>query len=161
MLKLGSFAQLPGNRPHADWAHPARFAVLVDARTAHQGQILQHPRYSALARQPATLQELLGHSTERASRVAGDWTWLEDYQDPLETPNSAAQRQRWLAARRPVNIRGENGGLDVIVQESYAQAIGEPLAELRRGLILLSLITLGLCAAVIVPLWAVIWRLVR
>lgn len=51
--------------------------------------------------------------------------------------------------------------MDVIVQESYDETIGRPLDELRRGLIVLSLITLGLSAAVIVPLWGIVLRLVR
>ena len=61
----------------------------------------------------------------------------------------------------PVKIGGTDSGLDVIVQENYRQTIGQPLADLRRGLILLSLVTLGLSASVIVPLWGVILRLVR
>ena len=47
------------------------------------------------------------------------------------------------------------------MQENYDQAIGKPLADLRRGLVVLSLVTLGLSAAVIVPLWGVILRLIR
>ena len=68
---------------------------------------------------------------------------------------------RWLAGQWPVEARGEATGLAVIVQERYDQIIGQPLAQMRRGLVLLSLITLGLSTAVIVPLWGIILRLVR
>ena len=145
----------------ADDNRTRRFAVLIDSRPAHAGQILQHPRYSELEQQPAARKELLAHSVEKALRVQGNWTWHDDFRDPLEQQHSGAEKQRWLASRLPVKIGGADSGLDVIVQESYRQSIGQPLADLRRGLILLSLVTLGLSASVIVPLWGVILRLVR
>ncbi len=162
MLRLGSFVELPGNALRSDATATAnRFAVLIDSRPTHAGQILQHPLYSELERQPAARQELLAHSVNEALRVQGDWTWHDDYRDPLEQQPFGAKNQRWLAIRLPVEIGGTESGLDVIVQESYDQTIGQPLDDLRRGLILLSLVTLGLSASVIVPLWGVILRLVR
>jgi hypothetical protein len=161
MLRLGSFVELPGNALRGDASAANRFAVLIDSRPAHAGQILQHPRYSELEQQPAARKELLAHSGEEALRVQGRWTWHDDYRDPLEQQPSGGKKQRWLASRLPVKIGGTDSGLDVIVQESYDQIIGQPLGDLRRGLILLSVITLGLSASVIVPLWGVILRLVR
>jgi hypothetical protein len=166
MLKLGSFVELPGNAvrsssPNED--HPSaasRFAVLADSRPAHAGQILQHPRFSALEEHHAARKDLLDRSQDPKLRVQGEWSWQDDYRDPLEE-NAGTKKQRWLASRSPVKLEGSDSGLDVIVQESYDQTIGQPLAELRRGLILLSLITFGLSAAVIVPLWGIILRLVR
>ena len=61
----------------------------------------------------------------------------------------------------PVKVRGNDTGLSVIVQESYDTIIGQPLSQMRQGLILLSVISFGLSAAVIVPLWGIILRLVR
>ncbi len=166
MLKLGSFVELPGNAPHVSRTEDtagaeSRFAVLIDSRPAHQGKILQHPRYSDLESDQAARRKLLDSSLEPALRVQGDWTWQDDYLDPLEEQHSGADPQQWLASRLPVKISGTDSGLDVIVQESYDQTIKQPLAELRRGLILLSLITFGLAAVVIVPLWGIILRLVR
>jgi hypothetical protein len=160
MLRLGSFVELPGNARRGDAAAPAnRFAVLIDSRPAHQGQILQHPRYSELDARPTERQALLSRSVEPLQRVQGEWSWHDDYRDPLS--EQRGESRRWLASRAPVQIDGTDSGLDVIVQESYDQTIGGPLSELRRGLILLSLITLGLSAAVIVPLWGIVLRLVR
>jgi hypothetical protein len=170
MLRLGSFVQLPGNalrkpQPNAPGEDAAgagsRFAVLIDSRPAHQGQILQHPRYSELEQEPAARKELLRRSQELARRVQGQWSWQDDYRDPMEEQKSGADSERWLASRLPVQVRGADSGLAVIVQESYGQTIGQPLADLRRGLILLSLASFGLSAAAIVPLWGLILRLVR
>jgi serine/threonine protein kinase len=161
MLRLGSFVELPGNALRSDASGANRFAVLIDSRPAHAGQILQHPRYSELEQRPAARKDLLARSAEEALRVQGNWAWHDDYRDPMEQQPSDAQRQRWLASRQPLKIGGTDSGLYVIVQESYDQTIGQPLADLRGGLILLSLVTLGLSAAVIVPLWGVILRLVR
>jgi hypothetical protein len=83
-----------------------------------------------------------------------------DYRDPFGEAHPKYAK-RWLAGRLPVKVRGINTGLSVIVQESYDQIIGQPLAQMQRGLVLLSLITLGLSAAVIVPLWGIILKLVK
>jgi hypothetical protein len=169
MVQLGSFARLPGNAQRADAAADAdrTFAVLIDSRPANLGQVLQHP----LIRLPSDAAAAADSDSPRWKRIDSSrspqhrvrdlaWTELSRYQDPL-AGFDGHYNQRWLAAKLPVQVGGRDAGLSVIVQESYGQAIGQPLAELRRGLILLSLITFGLSAAVIVPLWIVILRLVR
>jgi hypothetical protein len=161
MLKMGSFLELPGNSSRSAERSGSRFAVLIDSREAHQGQILQHPDYAALGDDREARIKLLDESQNPGRRVTGDWNWHDNYPDPLAKPGSAAAAERWLASRLPVKIGGESGAVEVIVQENYDQAIGRPLAELRRGLIVLSLITFALSAAAIVPLWGVILRLVR
>ena len=93
-------------------------------------------------------------SIEAHRRAMPDDPWLALLVDPY-------YRQRWLAGQQPVMARGKDTRLRVIVQESYDALIGQPLTDLRSGLILLSLATLLLSAAVIIPLWTLILRLVR
>ena len=100
----------------------------------------------------ARLQEL------RAA--AQGWTVNAAYRDPLAAIDPQYDR-RWLAAQMPVRHQHLDTGLVVIVQESYDQIIGQPLGEMRRGLLLLSLATLLLSAMMIVPLWGLVLRLVR
>lgn len=162
MVELGSFAKLPGNaRREADSGQgKSSFAVLVDSREAHQGQVLQHPLLNELDESPR--RELLDRSqTELSLRVpTSGGMFAANYRDPFGAVGPKYDK-RWLAGRMPVNVRGIDTGLSVIVQESYDLSIGQPLAQLRRGLVLLSLVTFGLASAVIVPLWGVILRLVR
>jgi serine/threonine protein kinase len=170
MVQLGTLAQLPGN---ATTTEESSFAVLVDSRDAHQGLILQHPLINELpglplgTDPPSPRRQLLDDSGKQDSpkkdalRVpTRDKMQADNYRDPYGQ-ESRKYAQRYLVDRLPAMIRGKKSGLDVIVQESHDQTIGQPLAELRRGLILLSLITFGLSAAVIVPLWGIILRLVR
>jgi len=169
MVRLGSFARLPGNalRDQAAPLTDNSFAVLVDSRDPHHGQILQHPLYNELDDQPGAgeavspRRDLLNRSRDEPLRVAqSDWTRDANYRDPF-AGESSHYNQRWLAGQLPVKVRGADTGLSVIVQESYGQIIGQPLREMRRGLILLSLATLALSAAVIIPLWVMILRMVR
>ena len=161
MVKLGSFARLPGNVQSIKEAGGAesRFATLIDSRPAYAGQVLQHPLY--IQRHPADRQTLLERSLRQERRAdASNWRESTDYSDPFAAEDDR-YAGRWLAGRVPVKVRGQASGLDVIVQEDYDGLIGEPLARLRRGLVLLSLITFALSAAAIVPLWGIILRLVR
>jgi len=169
MVRLGAFARLPGRAPTAiSRAEDAAFAVLVDTRASQQGQILQHPLFNELEdRRPhdnsaSPRRQLLDRSqADEQLRVSMERDPLDaNHRDPLGRVNSRFD-QRWLASRLPVKVRGTDCGLAVIVQESYDQIIGQPLSTMRRGLVLLSLTTLLLSAAAIVPLWAVILRLVR
>jgi serine/threonine protein kinase len=171
MVQLGSFARLPGNA-QTTVATPVlenSFAVLIDSReTQGRGQVLQHPLYNELdnrrpdPRTESPRRALLNRSQQDDALKApiGDWTLKPDYRDPFAAVDPK-YNHRWLAGQLPVVVRGRDTGLRVIVQESYDRIIGQPLGELRRGLILLSLITLALSAAIIVPLWTLILRLVR
>jgi serine/threonine protein kinase len=168
MLRLGSFAELPGSATRASVDVPLeqRFAVLIDSRPPNDGQILQHPLYHELPATPggqatSSRRQLLDHSQDANMRVAsGDWTVSDSYRDPFAAAD-VAYDHRWLAARLPVEARGRPTGLFVIVQESYDEMIGDGLGNMRRGLTLLSLVTLGLAAAMVVPAWVMILRLVR
>jgi hypothetical protein len=162
MLRLGSFAELPGNAiRQRETGVPSehRFAVLTDAREPQPGQVLQHPLYNRL--DAKAQRDLLDHSQDAALRVpAGKWELDDHYRDPFAAA-STDYDQRWLAARLPVEVRGQPTGLFVIVQESYDEVIGNGLDSLRSGLLLLSLVTLGVAAAMVVPAWVVILRMVR
>lgn len=170
MVELGSFAELPGNSRAGNLSRQmdASFAVLVDSRAAQQGQILQHPLLNELddQRPPSKTvsprRELLDRSQKEPPLRVSSRTGMNDanYRDPFGAV-SPKYGKRWLAGRMPVKVRGNETGLSVIVQESYDKIIGQPLSQMRQGLILLSLITFGLSAAVIVPLWGIILRLVR
>lgn len=172
MIRLEALAHLPESRRiegegwHDDhvgqrWSH----AVLIDSRPPNEGQVIQHPLYSELADNTVSggmnRRQLLDQSTAAHLRVPlRDGETSTSYRDPFGKVQPRYQ-QRWLAAQLPVDARGKHTGLSIIVQESYDDMIGQPLSQLRRGLVLLSLVTLALASAVIVPLWAVILRLVR
>jgi serine/threonine protein kinase len=170
MVELGSFAKLPGNSREENLSghKDASFAVLVDTRADHQGQILQHPLLNELddvlpSDKPVSpRRELLDRSQTEPQLRVSDRSGASDanYRDPFGEV-SPKYKKRWLAGRMPVKVRGNDTGLLVIVQESYDNIIGQPLSQMRRGLILLSVITFGLSIAVIVPLWGIILRLVR
>jgi uncharacterized protein YbaR (Trm112 family) len=168
MLQLGNFTELPGSiqRQVTSLASDHRFAVLVDSRRPNPGQILQHPLYRELStettsEQPSPRRQLLDHSQDAALRVPlGEWTENSDYRDPFAAV-SAQYDHRWMASKLPVEVRGRPTGLYVVVQESHDEIIGHPLGQLRHGLLILSLVTLGLAGAMVAPLWVIILRLVR
>jgi len=167
MIKLGSFAKLPGQSPAASpgAATDRSFAVLIDSREANRGQVLQHPLINtpsdpAAAKADEGRRWKMIHDAQQYRISQNSWKSPDYFVDPLGKLD-ARYDQRYLAADEPVSFGGRDAGVSVVVQESYEQAIGQPLAELRRALVLLSLITFGLSAAVIVPLWGIILRLVR
>ena len=83
----------------------------------------------------------------------------KDYRDPFsDDPAGGRFARRWLAAQRPVEIRGHPTGWVVIVQEAYDHAIGRSLNELRGSFVSTGLITLASVAVVIGLLWAFVVR---
>ncbi len=140
MIELGKFVELPGNevgRPAG--SDDSRFAVLVDARKTNRGRILQHPSFNVLDG-PAR-RELLDRSQDEdhAVDLVNGWDIHGDYDltthtnfcDPLAEISQNAER--WLAAQKPVQVRGQPTGLVVIVQEPYGNLIGGPLGTLKTG----------------------------
>jgi hypothetical protein len=162
MVQLGSLSGLPGNAKSPNGpASGGSFAALVDSRAGHQGQVLQHPLYIELRSEPERLKWLLEHSNDQDLRVKDlAWRTSGDYRDPFGQI-SGQYDKRWLAGMLPVKARGRDTQLRIIVQEDYDQLIGQPLAHMRRGMIVLGLVTFALSAAAIVPLWGLILRLVR
>ena len=150
MIELGHFAELPGEETED------RFTVLVDSREGHQGVLLQHPAY----------RELLDPTEKIPDRLLAPpflveldgWEARDDYEDPLHKEYQQYDK-RWLAAKSPVEVLGEKSGLFLIVQESYDVRIGAAIGTLKRTLILLSAASLGLVVALLIPLWALVSRM--
>jgi hypothetical protein len=134
-----------------------RFAVLADMRPGgHEGLIVQHPLYYKVARDERDrLEQYRLAPAEAYPKVKQ----TENYRDPMSgDPAGAPFARRWLAAQRPVVVRGEETGWVVVVQEAYDHAIGRSLNDLRRSFISTGLITLASIAVVIGLLWAFVVR---
>jgi serine/threonine protein kinase len=159
MIELGKFADLAGNETdRAKREKETRFGVLVDAREANRGQILQHPIY--MHPDAARRRELLDRS--RDERYAVPETALAssaDYRDPF-SHEQVDYARRWLVAAAPVRARGQDTGLVVLVQESYDDLIGQALLHLKRTALWLSLATLGLVFALVAPIWSLVTRVI-
>jgi serine/threonine protein kinase len=113
MVRLGSFARLPGNALPSDTVSPTHdnsFAVLIDTReTPLLGHVLQHPLYNELddrrpdAQTESPRRKLLNRSQqEDALKVPiSDSLLLADYRDPFAAVDPK-YNQRWLAGQLPV-----------------------------------------------------------
>jgi hypothetical protein len=134
-----------------------RFAVLADMRERDdQGLIIQHPLYYEVAADHRDrLQQHHLDPRDTYPRVKE----TKDYRDPMsEDTQGRPYARRWLAAHRPVVVRGSETGWVVIVQESYDKAIGGSLDELRTSFISTGLIALASIAAVLGLLWSLVVR---
>ncbi len=158
LYELGQITELPGEESEQV------FAGLIDTRVSREGTILQHPLYERLLaerdqRLPDRLQtyrvSLDGWQPTPHPRV---YTHI-DYHDPLGDDELGSEfRQRWLAARSPVTVRGSETGLWAVVQQSYEQAIGGELERLRQKIHALAVATGVLVVALILPAWALVLR---
>jgi serine/threonine protein kinase len=132
-----------------------RFAVLIDTREGdRQGLVLQHPLYDELD-DTAELEKYRVPKDRVHSRIVS----TDDYRD-IFASHSKGERfgGRWLAAQRPVEVRGRDTGWVVVVQESYDHAIGGAVEELRSAFLSTGLLTLAGVAIVIGGLWAFVVR---
>lgn len=158
MFEVGEITELPGDDRESE------FAVLVDARPGSEGMILRHPLYEHfLARRaerlPDRFQQLRVELTSWRPGTTPDVEVMADYRDPLAAdPLGEVYDQRWLAAKCPVRVRGQPTGLEVIVQQSYRESIGDGLERLDRQVRLLLIASLGLELALVVPLWSLVLR---
>jgi hypothetical protein len=158
LYELGQITELPGEETEQV------FAALMDTRAGREGTILQHPLYERLLaerdqRLPDRLQtrrvSLEGWQPTPHPRV---YTHTR-YRDPLgDDELGEAYRQRWLAARSPVTVRGSETGLWALVQQSYDQAIGAELERLRQQIHALAVATGVFVVALILPAWALVLR---
>jgi hypothetical protein len=159
MIESGKFVKLPGNeigRP--DGSSDDRFAVLVDAREINRGRILQHPSFSNIP-EPAR-RELLDRSQFPESAVELDgWTTHRNYRDPLAADHR--KDTRWLAAQQTVEVRGQQSGLAVIVQENYDHLVGSPLKTAKWTLITFSLVPVVFIAGMALLLLSLVPRLLK
>ena len=114
--------------------------VLIDMREGdRQGLVLQHPLYDELD-DTAELEQF----RVPKDRVYPQVESTDDYRDVFAS-HSAGERfdKRWLAAQRPVVVRGRDTGWVVMVQESYDHAIGGAVEELRSAFLSTGLIDSG------------------
>ncbi len=149
-FEVGKVADLPGAK--------TQFPVLVNLRAGkHQGLILEHPLFARYPEYPLGFMDADYLVTQNifpdTRRVK------EDYRDPLaKDPAGKPYSVRWLADHAPVKARGVNTGWEVIVQESYEEAIGATLQEMLRDLIWIMIAQLSLFAVVVTALWGfVLW----
>ncbi|MGW8256833.1 MAG: protein kinase domain-containing protein, partial [Thermoguttaceae bacterium] len=115
---------------------PDRFAVLVDTRPGENpGVILQHPLFDKWLSSKGSLPENIKNYRLSADELPDVPERQRRYHDPLAAdPEGKAYRRHWLAWAEPVEIRGENTGWVVIVQDAYYAAIGNTLDKLTAGL---------------------------
>jgi len=127
--------------------------------------ILQHPFYDdAFQEEKVPRPQRLGDES-----LPTDDARRRDYIDPFaDDPAGGRFARRWLAATAPVLVREQRTekpqptGWQVIVQQSYEESIGGPLANLRQRLIVWGMLAFALAAVVITLLWAlVLWGINR
>ncbi len=158
LYELGQITELPGEESEQV------FAALIDTRAGLEGTILQHPLYERLLaerdqRLPDHLQTLrVSMSGWQPTPHPRVYTHT-NYRDPLGDDELGVEfRQRWLAARSPVTVRGVETGLWAMVQQSYEQAIGGELERLRQKIHALAVATGVLVVALVLPAWAFVLR---
>jgi hypothetical protein len=151
-VEVGRFVQFEGG--------PSHFAVLIDQRAGqHQGLVLQHPLFDKLLEADGRLPDRFREYRLRREDLPTSDDRQARYVDPLgHDPQGHEYDRHWLAATAQVQVRDADSGWVVVVQQSYEAAIGQTLAELRRGLWLQGLLALGLVAAFSAALWVIVIR---
>ncbi len=154
-VELGRFVDLEGS--------PSQFAVLVDSRDGPQkGVIIQHPLFDRMIAEQGKLPDRMKDYRVTPEHLPDTPARQRTYRDPLgKDPEGAAYDRLWLAHMAPIQVRAEDTGWVVIVQEAYDEAIGRTLQQLRAGLIHYGLIALALVGLVMVVLWIAATRLSR
>lgn len=161
MFELGHITGLP-REPDS-----SIFTALIDTRPGREGTILQHPLYesvlaSSSQRLPDRFQSYRVESAGWKDTVNPKVRIHANYRDPFASDEMGkAFAQRWLAGRSPIHVRGQDSGLEIIVQESYQQAVGGELARLRQKIEWLVGITGAAFLALIIPLSALVVRNVK
>ncbi len=132
-----------------------QFAVLIDMRDGdRQGLVVQHPRFAG-HNQSTELERYRLPAARLPARPDGE----PNYVDPIgQVTQDPLYNRRWLAAQRPVLVRGKETGWFVVVQESYDAAIGGTLDQLRAGFITSGLLALGGIVLVVGLLWTFVVR---
>jgi hypothetical protein len=156
-VEVGRFVELLGGDDP--------LAVLVDWRPGpHQGAILQHPLYDTLRRRDGRIPErFFDYRLAAGDLPARDNpSRCKNYRDPLAAdPEGRAYAGTWLAMEEPIVVRSREMGWRVIVQGTYAKAIGSTLHELRTSLVRYSLTAGAMVLAIVAGLWAAALRLLH
>ena len=152
MIRLGDFIELedPGH-------NSSMFPVLFDTRKGNEGVIVDHPLLDQ--------QFSRGRIPNKHQQIRVPLDELEDqssnYCDPMdEYMTVQTNRQRWLRSES-VLIYGDPCGLCLFVQESYSEMVDNTVQEVRRRVIMLSLASVGLVVVFLVPLWALVLRMLK
>jgi eukaryotic-like serine/threonine-protein kinase len=139
----------------------SQFAVLIDVRSSDRsGLVLQHPLFETAKRyEENRLPERLAKYRIAVDQLPDAKHGEANYRDPLgEDQEGDDYRQRFLAAQAAIEVRGDETGWIVVVQDSFNDAIGSTLSELRDKLMRSGQIAVVVIVAVIVSLW---WFVVR
>ena len=134
-------------------------AVLVDLRDGSKGGvILEHPLFEQLVDEHGKVPERLLHYRVNVKQLP-EQEERRNFSDPLgEDPEGHEYRKHWLASWAPVGIRSGNTGWVVIVEKSYARAIGSTLDDLRRTAWGNGLLAMALIAAISTAVWGFVIR---
>jgi serine/threonine protein kinase len=92
----------------------------------------------------------------------------DDYHDPFQAQKTSTEPNRYLAAAEPVRLKQRGPGTEdgsaredtgwlVVVQDDYATEVG-PAIQLKKKLVLWTLLALSLAAALVTALWVVVSR---
>jgi serine/threonine protein kinase len=155
MISLGDFVTLENDNEDKN-----RFQVLFDTRKGNEGVIVDHPILEQFrnARIPDWIHE-------EKFRVPLDELENDsnDYRDPMGQGEVGQEyRQRWLRSRKiPIVVEKGPCGLCLFVQQSHGEMVDDPVKELRKGVIVLSIASLGLVVVFLAPLWALVLRMLK
>jgi serine/threonine protein kinase len=132
------------------------YTVLVDWRPGpSRGLILQHPLFDELLTRAPKLPVRFDDPTYRLNeRILPDTRDRQlNYEDPIGRDAEGAEyRGPRLATMQPVQVRGQDIGLRMIVQENYQGAM-HPIRVLGMRLVARGLQALAVVSFVITALW--------
>ena len=137
-----------------------QFAVLVDLRPGKdRGLILEDPLFDKLIDEHGQVPDRFLQYHLGDDQLPDDKERRANYADPLAAdPEGGEYDKHWLAGVANVSRGPGNSGWQVIVQESYDQAIGRALDKLRTSLWEYGLVALVLIAALSTALWSFVLR---
>jgi hypothetical protein len=135
-----------------------RFPVLFDTREGKEGVIVDHPIFDQF---PDGIPDQFQRDNFRVR--LNELRDPNNYRDPMGKHKEGDRYSgRWLRSEIvPIAIEKEPCGLYLLVQQSYDELVDTPVQELRKGVIILSIAGLGLAVAFLVPLWALVLRMLK
>ncbi len=139
-----------------------QFAVLVDMRPGKDhGLILEHPLFDKMIDEHGTVPDRFLEYRLAEDQILDEKEHRASYVDPLgNDPEGTEYNRHWLAGVANVSLLAGNSGWQVIVQESYDQAIGRTLDTLRDNLWKIGLLALAVIAVLSTALWYFVIRVI-